>query len=170
MTAAALAALLAAGKAGPTQAAGERSAPSLRLPSKLSLQYRPDMPPAASTEGRSERLLGSGAGRAEGVRLGGDVRRSIFELTDRNRCEVELGGVIQTRDGARIEFDARGFGLVPDPRQPDHWQMNAAVRFNAAADGPYRWTNSLLAVWSVYFDMATGRRLYGVYAPRGAGD
>jgi hypothetical protein len=170
VTAAVLGALLAAGGGAPTQAAGERSAPSLRLLFNLSLQYRPDMPPAASTEGRSGRLLGSGDVRAEGVRLGGDVRWSIFELTGRDRCEVELAGVIQTRDGARIEFDARGFGLVPDPRQPDHWQMNAAVRFNAAADGPYRWTNSLLADWSGSFDMATGRHLYGVYAPRGAGN
>lgn len=165
-----LAALLAAGGGAPSPAAGERSVRDLRLLFELSLQYRPDMPPVVAGEGRKGRLLGSGDGRAAGARLRGNVRWSIFEVTGSERCEVELAGVIQTDDGARVEFEARGYGLVPDPRQPNHWQMNAAVRFSTAAGSPYAWTNSILAVWSGSFDMATGRHVYGVYVPRGAGD
>jgi len=153
-----------------TEPAGERPASELKPLFDLTLQYRPDMAPAASAEGRSGRLLASGDGRATGARLSGDVRWSIFEITANDRCQVELAGIIRTESGARIEFEARGFGLVADPRRPNRWLMNAAVRFGAAADGPYGWTNALLAVWSGSFDMDTGRHAYGVYAPPDAGD
>ncbi len=170
MTAALLAALLATVGGATIQSAGEGAMSELRPLFDLTLQYRPGMAPVASAEGHSGRLLGSGDGRAAGPRVRGDVSWSIFEVTGQERCEVELAGIIQTDDGGRIEFQARGFGLVADPRQPNRWLMNAAVRFTSAVDGPYGWTNSLLAVWSGSFDMDTGRHVYGVYAPLASGD
>ncbi len=130
----------------------------------LSLQYRPEMPPVVPSRGREGTLLGSGDGRVEGPRLHGAVRWSIFEVTGRERCKVNLVGTIQADDGREVTFDAVGFGIVGDPRLPNRWHLNAAVQFRTERDSPHAWLNQLLAVWDGYFEMRTGQHAYHAYA------
>jgi hypothetical protein len=161
-----LAVLPADGRAGgaeePAKAGDEMSLEPLF---DLTLQYRPEMAPVVSAEGREGTLLGSGDGRVDGARLRGAVRWSIFEVTGAEHCKVNLVGTIQTEDGRSVVFDAVGFGVVGDPRLPDRWHMNAAVQFRTDTEGPHAWLNPLLAVWDGRFDMRTGQHVYRAYAP-----
>lgn len=135
---------------------------------ELTLQYRPEMAAVVSSAGREGVLLGSGDGRIDGPRIRGSVKWSIFEVTGADRCKLNLAGVIATDDSASVEFDAQGFGVVADPRQPSRWHMNAAVKFSTDPEGPNAWLNWVLAVWDGRFDMQTGRHVYRAYAPAGA--
>ncbi len=157
--------LVADGRAGSGEGAG-RSRERMHMEPlfDMTLQYRPEMAPVASSQGREGTLLGSGDGRVEGPRLRGAVRWSIFEVTGAERCKVNLVGSIQTEDGRSVEFDAVGFGIVGDPRLPNRWHMNAAVRFSTEPQGRYAWLNPLLAVWDGRFDMQTGQHAYRAYA------
>ncbi len=125
------------------------------------LQYRPGMAPVVSTEGRPG-LLGSGDGHVTGPRLRGRIRWSIFEEQGSGECTTTIAGWIDTDDGVRIGIETRGFGLVPDPAQPSHWKMSAAIRFKA--DGKYAWLRSMLGAWDGSFDMDTGRHTYRAYS------
>ncbi len=132
---------------------------------ELELQYRPELGARSSAEGRAGSYLGSGDGRAVGVSLTGRVRWDLYEDTGKGVCATNFVGFIETDDGARIDFETTGFGLVPDRSAPNRWTMNGAVRF-ATESGALRWLNSTLAVWQGEFDMSTGRHRYRVYAPR----
>lgn len=128
------------------------------------LQYRPDMAAVVSPEGRTARLLGSGDGHITGPRIKGRIRWSIFEEQGAGECLTNIAGFIETDDGSRIGIETRGFGVVPDPAQPNRWRMSAAIQFKA--DGKYAWLQSVLAVWDGSFDMDTGRHTYRAYSGR----
>lgn len=144
------------------------------------LGYRRDMPPVVPAEGREGKLLGSGEGRAEGSRIRGTVRFSFYEEgcpldpgfldapTDATLaegdylCGTNPGGVIETDDGATIQFDAKGFALRLEAQGP-MWKVASAIRF--ATDAPtYRWLNDILAVYEGEFDERTGRAAWRVLA------
>ncbi len=125
------------------------------------LQYRPDMAAVVTPQGRSGRLLGSGDGQINGLKLKGRIRWSIFEDLGAGECKTNIAGFIETDDGSRIGIETRGFGIVPDPAKPDHWRMSAAIQFKAG--GKYAWLQGLLAVWDGFFDMDTGRHSYRAY-------
>jgi hypothetical protein len=101
------------------------------------LEYRTDFGPVVPAEGREGKLLGSGDGRADGPRIRGTVRFSFYEegcpldpgfleapadatLAEGDYlCKTNPGGVIETDDGATIQFDAKGFALRLEGPGPD---------------------------------------------------
>lgn len=145
-------------------------APASRLEplAELELQVRPDAPVLTPpAEGRGKRL-GGGDGVARGARLAGALRWELFErggvVTGEPRCELELAGELRTDDGAVLPFEARGYGVVPDPAAPASWRIAAVLRFDAD-DPRYAWLDGLLAPWHGGFDATTGRHRYTVFAP-----
>jgi hypothetical protein len=144
------------------------------------LAYRTDMAPVVPAEGREGKLLGSGDGRAQGSRIRGAVQFSFYEegcpldpgfleapaeakLAEGDYlCKTNPGGVIQTDDGATIQFDAKGFALRLEARAPI-WKVASAIRF--ATDHPsYRWLNDVLAVYEGEFNERTGTATWRVVA------
>jgi hypothetical protein len=127
------------------------------------LQYRPSAPPVQVREQSNRRgdLLGSGDGTVSGAALQGRVQWSIFEAQGRI-CETTIVGVITTDNGATVEFATRGYGVVPDPNQPDLWDMPAVVRF-WTENPDYQWLTTTLARWEGTFDMQRGVHTYQAY-------
>jgi hypothetical protein len=126
---------------------------SLGLLFDAELQARSDMPPAVATEGREGKLVGNGDGTVRGPRIRGKLRWSNFEKVGESVCEMNLTGVIDTEDGARIDFDSRGYALLANPPK---WDTAGAMRF-ATTDKRYEWLNGALANWQGNFDPATLR-------------
>ena len=121
---------------------------------EASLQFVPDMEPVVSKENRIGKLMGSGTGEIKGERLKGTVTWTLFEVVG-DVCQTNLAGIITTEDGADINFDSQGFGLVPDKAKPNDWHMVASLTFNTK-DERYSWINSVLANWDGEFIMQTG--------------
>jgi len=94
----------------------------------LALRYdgnTPECPPPGAKEGR---LLGSGEGSAEGALLRGKVRWSNYEHNlAPGLCRLQIPGVIQTDDGAEIQFEAHGHAMQSDALQPNLWASAGAV-------------------------------------------
>ena len=132
----------------------------------VQLQYKPNMTTVTSAEGRIGKRLGGGNGTINGSKIKGSVRWDIYEkggvVAGENRCQTNITGVMETKNGAQIQFDSTGFGMVPDSSQPNKWSMAAALNFNTS-DERYTWLNSVLAVWSGEFDMETGQHRYQAY-------
>jgi hypothetical protein len=74
-------------------------------------------------------------------------------------CETNIVGVITTDDGAEVAFETRGYGLVPDPKEPSTWDMPAVVKFRTESPA-YQWLNTTLARWEGAFDMDRGLHTY----------
>ena len=73
-------------------------------------------------------------------------------------------GVIETDDGARIQFDARGYGVRgADKSRPHLWCLTAALHF-ATTDPRYRWLNTTLGLWEGAFDEQAGHAGYRAYS------
>jgi hypothetical protein len=125
--------------------------------------YRPNTPPVELPQqaSRSGDLLGSGDGSVRGAMLQGRVHWSLFEVQG-PVCETNLVGVITADDGARVKFETRGYGVVPDPNQPHLWDMPAVVRFWTESPA-YHWLNTTLARWEGTFDMRRGVHTYQAY-------
>lgn len=142
------------------------------------LEYINDMPSEVPTEDREGDYIGSGVGAVRGEKVTGSIRWSMFAADcaylmvragiepgpGQDLCRVHPGEVIETTDGARIDFDARGYGLRgPDRSRPHIWRLSAALTF-ATKDERYEWLNSTLAVWEGTFDDVAGRADYRAYA------
>ncbi len=84
-------------------------------------------------EGREGVYLGSGDGSATGERVD---------------------------DGARIAFDAKGYGL----RSPERYRLSMTMAFRTD-DARYDWLNRVLGVMEGDFDEKTGRAAWHVYVP-----
>jgi hypothetical protein len=144
------------------------------------LEYRTDMPAVMPAEGREGKLLGSGDGRVEGPRIRGTVRFSFYEegcpldpgfleapadakLAEGDYlCKTNPGGIIETDDGATIQFDAEGFALRLEAEAPI-WKLASAIRF--ATDHPaYGWLNDVLAIYEGEFNERTGHASWRVVA------
>ncbi len=127
------------------------------------LHYQPNAPPVEFRMGSSISgdLLGSGDGIVRGATLQGRVQWSIFEVQG-PICETTIVGVITTDDGAQVEFETRGYGVVPDPNQPHLWDMPAVVKFRTESPA-YQWLNTTLARWEGTFDMHRGVHTYQAY-------
>ncbi|HEV2238122.1 MAG TPA: DUF3237 family protein [Ktedonobacterales bacterium] len=127
------------------------------------LHYQPGAPAVQLHDGSSNGTspLGSGEGVVRGTTLQGRVKWSLFEVQG-PICETNLVGVITTEDGAQVEFETRGYGVVPDPSRPQLWDMPAVVRFWTGSPA-YQWLNTTLAVWEGMFDMRQGVHTYQAY-------
>ncbi len=130
---------------------------------ELELRYKPGMLPVLPGQGRVGDYIGSGEGTATGPELQGTVRWDLFESQEGAVCASNLRGVIETAEGAQIEFDSLGFFLNPAPAGGPQWLAAAAVTFATAAER-YIWLNGLAGLWQGEFDMATYRHQYRVYA------
>src|SRR5690349_10941238 len=108
------------------------------------VQYRPDMAPVVSGEGREGELIGSGKGDVRGERIRGTMQVTFYSAEcvflqilagtpvdpGLHVCRENPGGFIETDDGARIEFDGRGFGMRGfDPKEPQRWRLMMGIRF-----------------------------------------
>jgi hypothetical protein len=78
---------------------------------------------------------------------------------------VSPGGVIETHDGARVWFDAKGFGLRGfDESQPHVWVLTMSIQFKTN-DQRYAWLNSTLGTVTSDFDESRGRALWRAHIP-----
>jgi hypothetical protein len=129
----------------------------------MELQFQQGMAPIASSEGRAGEHIGSGDGTVTGPKIHGIVHWDLFEEQEEALCRSNLTGVIETNDGAQIQFDSRGFFIKPDKSNPNKWITSASVHLHTA-DLRYEWLNTHLAVWVGKFDMETLRHHYQTYA------
>jgi hypothetical protein len=133
---------------------------------EIELQYKEALEAVTSPEGRIGQYLGSGGGTIKGQKLNGTIRWDLYEIVGETRCQTNFAGIIETDDGARIQFDAKGFGMVPDRSKPNKWYMVNAIQFDSE-DRRYDWLNMVLALWDGEFDMETYRHFYQVYTRAG---
>jgi hypothetical protein len=78
---------------------------------------------------------------------------------------VNPRGVIETDDGAKIWFDAKGFGLRGyDPVEPGRYILTLSLRFSTG-DRRYTWLNSVLGLWEGRFNERTASSSYTAYLP-----
>jgi hypothetical protein len=133
---------------------------------EIELQYREGLEAITSPEGKLGEYLGSGDGTVRGAKLQGMIRWDLYEKLSETRCQTNFAGVIETNDGAQIQYDAKGFGMVTDKSKPNEWHMTYAVQFDTK-DERYEWLNTTLGLWDGEFDMATYRHHYQVYAKAG---
>ena len=98
--------------------------------------------------------MAAGTARSKARRIHGTVRWDLFEEQEEALCRSNLTGVIETNDGAQIQFDSRGFFIKPDKSNPNKWITSASVYLHTA-DQRYEWLNTRLAVWVGEFDMET---------------
>ena len=110
------------------------------------------------------KLVGGGAGKALGPLITGNLRWSLYENSTAAGCSMQLPGEIRTEDGALIQFEARGQGIVPDDKAPSHWRVGGAFHFQSK-DERYKWPDAVLALWDGDFDMNTGKAFYRLYIP-----
>ena len=142
------------------------------------LRYTSDSPADAVVppEDREGVYIGSGDGLVRGV-LNGTIRWSFYSadcmylLVKRGEavppgqhlCYDNPGGFIDTGDGARIRFDAKGYGLRGfDATCPHLWRLVMALQLSTE-DPRYSWLNTRLAVWDGQFDEQTSGGRYRAY-------
>jgi hypothetical protein len=128
----------------------------------IELQYQQGMAAVTSSENKIGHYLGSGDGAVKGPKLQGAVRWDLSEEQGEPVCRSNLRGLIETNDGAQINFDTMGFFMRPNKSNPQKWNATAAVHFNTT-DRRYEWLNTALAVWEGEFDMGSYRHHYKVY-------
>ncbi len=120
------------------------------------LQYRGPVPPNSAAHGIGK-PVGAGDGTANGERIRGTVRWSLFEnATTPGLCEANHVGVIETEDGARIEFSSLGYYRRFNGNGSTCWSLLAALRFETQ-DQRYALLNSVDGILEGEFDMDTGR-------------
>lgn len=155
------------------QGTASETAPSLSLEPlfEAKLWYTSESPEDAviPPEGREGAYIGSGEGTVSGEVLKGTMRWSfyaadcVYLLMQRGEavppgqhlCYENPGGFIETHDGARIRFDAKGYGLRGfDPARPHLWHLVMGLQFNTD-DPRYAWLNTRLGVWDGQFNEQT---------------
>lgn len=143
------------------------------------LSYRPDIDPIVPSDGRDGVLIGNGDGELEGENLQGNVRWSMYSgncayvfvqagvdpTPGQHLCTVSPGGLIETHDGARIWFDAKGFGLRGfDVSRPNLWVLTMSILFKTT-DERYDWLNSILGSVTSEFDDGEGKAVWRAFLP-----
>ena len=138
------------------------------------LQYQQDIAPVVTSEGREGELIGNGDGSANGARLAGRLRWSMFvadcvfrldgSATSSNGdhvCTTNPALVLETDDGATIWIDAKGYGLRRESAAPN-WRLTASLRFQTD-DPRYRWLDSAFGIWEGVFDEDTQHASYRAF-------
>jgi hypothetical protein len=117
-------------------------------------RLRPGAETVVPPEGREGAHIGDGEGVVVGPRVSGSVRFSFYtadcpydpgfmraafltwhELAG-HVCRINPGGVIETDDGAAVQFDVKGFGLRLE-RQAPRWSLTGGGRL-VSDDERYR--------------------------------
>jgi hypothetical protein len=138
------------------------------------LHYQTDLDPLVPSEGREGELIGSGDGAAKGAKLAGRLRWSMFAADCLFRpdgstangdgdhlCTTNPALLLTTDDGARIWFDAKGYGLRRQADAPN-WLMTSSLRFQTE-DERYRWLDNAFGLWEGVFDEQARRARYRAY-------
>ncbi len=141
------------------------------------LQYRSESEADAvvPVEGHEGAYLGSGDGTVTGGRLSGTIRWSawagncLYPLIRKGQkvpdqlhlCTFNPSGFIETNDGARIRFDARGYGL----RSPERYRLSTTLAFSTE-DARYAWLVNVLGLMEGDFDEKAGRATWSVFVPQ----
>jgi hypothetical protein len=123
------------------------------------LVYRSEMEPL-TREGEGE-LIGSGDGSVVGDAIAGALVWTLFERPGKLSCAMNPVAVIETEEGARVRFEARGFARRSDEASRT-WGVAATLRFESDHER-YRWLNNALGVWEGEFDAEAHRARYKAY-------
>lgn len=147
---------------------------TLEHPFDAELHYRAGIEPLVEPGGREGELIGSGDGVANGEKLSGRLRWSMFAAdcpyrpdggardTDGDHlCTTNPALMIETDDGATIWIDARGYGLRRQNADP-RWVLTASLRFQTD-DARYAWLNRVFGVWEGVFDEDAGTASYRAF-------
>src|SRR5437764_228181 len=80
-------------------------------------------------EVKGRTLVGGGDGTLSGPRMRGTVRWSNYETTGEDQvCTLQVPGVIQTYDGALIQFEGRELAM-PLSDESKQWRVAGVLRF-----------------------------------------
>jgi hypothetical protein len=136
----------------------------LQLEFTLELNYKKGKPQVLADPGRVGEYLGSGEGSIKGDRVNGQVQWDLFEKVEEVVCESNLRGLIETADGAAIQFDTLGFFRRPSQEGDTIWLNVSAVTFHTD-DPRYDWLNEVTGSWQGTFDMASYEHRYQIFIP-----
>lgn len=110
-------------------------------------------------------LVGGGDGTLTGPRVRGTVRWSNYETTGEDQvCALQVPGVIQTHDGALIQFEGRELAM-PLSDGSQQWRVAGVLRFKTD-DRRYAWLNEAFALTSGTFDYEAGMARWTAFVPR----
>src|SRR5260370_5549969 len=110
-------------------------------------------------------LVGGGDGTLTGPRMRGTVRWSNYETTGEDQvCALQVPGVIQTHDGALIQFEGREFAM-PLSDESKQWRVAGVLRFKTD-DIRYTWLNETFALTSGTFDYEAGIAHWTAFVPK----
>jgi hypothetical protein len=126
------------------------------------LLYRSNAEPL--TRAGEGELIGSGDGTVVGPLIEGALVWTLFERPGKLVCAMNPVALIETTDGARVRFDARGFGRREE-EDSSTWAVAATLRFESE-DERYRWLDNALGVWEGEFDAEAHRARYQAYLVR----
>jgi hypothetical protein len=123
------------------------------------LMYRAEIEPL-TRDGEGE-LIGSGDGTVVGDAITGTLGWTLFERPGKLSCAMNPVAVIETDDGARVLFEARGFATRSD--EASHvWSVAATLRFESEHER-YGWMDNTLGLWEGEFDAEGHRASYRAY-------
>jgi hypothetical protein len=107
------------------------------------LVYRSEMEPLTrEVEGE---LIGSGDGTVVGDAITGALTWTLFERPGKLSCAMNPVAVIETKDGARVLIETRGFARR-SKEASRIWDVAATLRLKSD-DERYAWLDNALGVW-----------------------
>src|SRR5712692_9819513 len=110
-------------------------------------------------------LVGGGDGTLTSSRVRGTVRWSNYETTGADLvCALQVPGVIQTHDGALIQFEGCEFAM-PILEGSKQWRVAGVLRFKTD-DRRYAWLNKTFALTTGTFDYESGMASFPACVPR----
>lgn len=141
----------------------EQQAHELELLFTLDLHYQGpiELAPMGDTMGQ---LVGGGDGMVIGPQVRDTVHWSNYETTGEDLvCALQVPGVIDTDDGAQIQFEGREFAM-PIMEGGQRWRVAGVLRFKTN-DPRYIWLNDAFALTSGTFDYEAGRAHWTAFMP-----
>lgn len=109
-------------------------------------------------------LVGGGNGTLSGPRVRGTVRWANYETTGEDLvCALQVPGVIQTDDGAQVQFEGREFAM-PIMGGSQRWRVAGVLRFKTD-DQRYIWLNDTFALITGTFDYEAGNAHWTAFMP-----
>ena len=129
--------------------------------SDFQLRYDKDAPRINSGDPRVGSYIGSGIGEAEGPLLTGKIHWDLFEAEGETLCAANFRGQVETKEGAKVEFDCLGFFRRPEAGQ-QIWTMSGGVIFRSE-DSRYSTLVESPVVWEGEFNMSAYTHRYRLY-------
>lgn len=130
---------------------------------EFNLQATGPVPGDVPKEGRLGKPLGAGEGTVTGA-IEGVVRWNLFEDQRGDFCGANHDGVIETGDGARIEFSTLGFYKQQQEPNGHLWTLAAGLILRTE-DEKYRWLTDRPALLEGEVDLKTYKLRAEAYFP-----